>query len=107
MTTSHKAGYRCMIGYIQASAVQRLNTGTPETIFPVRSASGSVPVYIDPDQPDVDARLRAVAELVKERCAKISDQFTEEYDYARADTAEHISAAIRALKLVDLEPRNG
>ncbi|WP_416268412.1 hypothetical protein SD235_13680 [Burkholderia cepacia] len=48
MTTSQKAGYRKMIGYIQPSAVARLDLGTPETIFPVRSASGSVPVYIDP-----------------------------------------------------------
>ncbi|WP_175892424.1 hypothetical protein [Burkholderia cepacia] len=37
-----------MIGYIQPSAVQRLDLGIPETIFPVRSTSGSVPVYIDP-----------------------------------------------------------
>lgn len=48
MTTSHSAGYRLMIGYIQPSAVERLNLGMPETIFPVRSTSGSVPVYIDP-----------------------------------------------------------
>ncbi len=48
MTTSHNAGYRLMIGYIQPSAVQRLELGIPETIFPVRSTSGSVPVYIDP-----------------------------------------------------------
>lgn len=48
MTTSHNAGYRRMIGYIQPSAVERLDLGMPETIFPVRSASGSIPVYIDP-----------------------------------------------------------
>ncbi|WP_146126240.1 hypothetical protein [Burkholderia multivorans] len=57
MTTSHNAGYRLMIGYIQPSAVQRLDLGIPETIFPVRSASGSVPVYIDPSR-TVDAMGR-------------------------------------------------
>ncbi len=48
MTTSHHTGYRRMIGYIQPSAVERLDTGMPETIFPMRSVSGSVPVSIDP-----------------------------------------------------------
>lgn len=48
MTKLHNAGYRLMIGYIQTSAVQRLQLGMPDTIFPVRSTSGTVPVYIDP-----------------------------------------------------------
>ena len=47
-TTSHNAGCRLMIGYIQTTAFQRLQLGMPETIFPVRSTSGTVPVYIDP-----------------------------------------------------------
>ncbi|MCW3583867.1 hypothetical protein [Burkholderia cenocepacia] len=54
MTTSHNAGYRRMIGYIQPSAVERLDLGMPETIFPVRSTSGTIPVYIDPIASPVD-----------------------------------------------------
>ncbi|RAA31165.1 hypothetical protein DN554_14420 [Burkholderia multivorans] len=54
MTTSYNAGYRRMIGYIQPSAVERLDLGMPETIFPVRSASGSIPVYVDPIASPID-----------------------------------------------------
>ncbi|WP_164462510.1 MULTISPECIES: hypothetical protein [Burkholderia cepacia complex] len=48
MTNLHIAGHRLMIGYIQPSATGRLELGIPETIFPIRSTSGSVPVFIDP-----------------------------------------------------------
>lgn len=54
MTTSHKAGYRRMVGYIQPAAVERLDIGMPETIFPVRSTSGTIPVYIDPIASPID-----------------------------------------------------
>lgn len=47
MTNPLNAGNRLMIGYVQPSAIQRLELGVPETVFPVRSTSGSVPVYID------------------------------------------------------------
>ncbi|WP_175895708.1 hypothetical protein [Burkholderia cepacia] len=90
MTTSHNAGYRRMIGYIQPSAVERLDLGTPETIFPVRSTSGTIPVYIDPtrsnEQADVvqaDASLFGEMEerdhRMATRNAKLRPQTVERY----------------------------